>query len=207
MNIEKFLNEYEDLGNRLQLPQQPEGIDFLPIVGKAMRQGRKLQVKYRKYSDEDAYDAVLQPYCLKLFQGRWYLLAVKENSSHPESRFQTFAIDRFDSIGIAEDSFTIDPNFDADEYFCDSFGIWVDKEKYPVKDITIAVTRKVANYLRSLPLHHSQRQLEVKPDQSLVIGDGDKGEAIFFQYHISPTPDFLAELRKWDKEIIIMNKV
>ena len=207
MNVEDFLNEYQDLGSRIQLPTEPEGVDFLPIIGEAMRQGRKLHVKYRKYSDEEPYDAVLQPYCLKLFQGRWYLLAVKENSVHKDSRYQSFALDRLDSAGIMDEQFTLDTGFDADEYFRDSFGIWVDKEKYPVRDITIAVTRKVANYLRSLPLHHSQRQLEVKPDQSLVIGNGDKGEAIFFQYHISPTPDFLAELRKWDKEIIMLSKV
>ena len=198
MDTERFLSEYKELGNRIQLPRRAVGVEFLAEIGEAMRRGVKLNVMYRKYSDEDAYEAVLEPYCIKLFDNRWYLLAMKDDI------LKMFALDRFETVGLSDDGFEMDKGFDADLYFRDSYGVWVDIVNYPVKDVRIAVTRKVANYLVSLPLHHSQRQLDLKPDQSLVVGSNDRGDAILFEYHISPTPDFLAELRKWGNEVIIL---
>ena len=49
---------------------------------------------------------------------------------------------------------------------------------------------KTANYLRTLPLHHSQR---VK-DTTEAYTD--------FSYDIRPTPDFIGELLKYDRFIL-----
>lgn len=201
----RFLEEYQDLSSKIQIQAAPQGCCFLSTIGEAMRQGLKLRVEYRKYSDEAPYQALMHPYTIKLFNRCWYMLAIKEGSTHGENRLQCFSLDRFVTATLTDEHFDINPELDADSYFTDSYGVWVDKEKYPVQTVSIAVTRKVANYLLAQPLHHSQRQLSVRPDQSLVIGD--QHDAIFFQYTISPTPDFMAELKKWGNEVIIMGKM
>lgn len=72
--------------------------------------------------------------------------------------------------------------------FRDCFGVWHDYESYPVRDITISCTEEVANYLRTLPLRHSQREDAFR--------EGEEARVIF-HYHPSPSPDFIGELLKW----------
>mgnify|MGYP003294579801 CR=1 FL=1 len=94
-----------------------------------------------------------------------------------------------------EETFEPNSTFNPDIYFKDSFGAWVNKETYPVKDVTIAVTSNVASYLRTLPLHHSQKEL---PNPH---ADG----RILFSFHISLTPDFMGELNRWGEDLEIVN--
>ena len=178
-----FLDDYRDLGDALQPQQIWAGMEYLHAIGDAIRQHRKLRVRYQKFSDDRPYEAILHPYCLKACQGRWYLLAVKEGSEHP---VQTFALDRTLSLHMTRDTFCPDDRLDVRNYFRDAFGVWVDTEHYPARDITVAVTPQVAQYWRTLPLHHSQ--------QSLGQQDGE----CLFRFHIAPTPDFLGELRRWE---------
>ena len=66
-------------------------------------------------------------------------------------------LDRMKRLEVTSEIFVPNPEIDLDEYFRDCFGVWHDYETYPVRDITISCTETVAHYLRTLPLHHSQR--------------------------------------------------
>lgn len=180
-----FLEEYGDLGDAIQPQQILVGREYLSTVGDAIRYRKKLKVRYQKFSDEEPYTAILHPYCMKACQNRWYILAVKEGSEH---HVQTFALDRMQSLHILDDHYEIDISIDAGSYFKDSFGIWVDFERYPVQDIRVQVSRSVAKYWLTLPLHHSQRKTDC---------DGDN---VTFTFHISPSPDFVGELKRWGVE-------
>lgn len=188
-----FLDTYRDLGSLIQPMEIRNGIEFLHDIGDALRYKKKLKIRYRKSPDVEAYDAVVHPYCLKASLGRWYLFGYKENNSNGKD-VQSFALDRTINISVMTDSFVPNPNFDPVMYFYDSFGVWVDKEEYPVRDFTIAVTPQVANYLRTLPLHHSQREHSEKDSDGNVL----------FSYHISPTPDFMGALYSWGDKLKIL---
>ena len=58
--------------------------------------------------------------------------------------------------------------------------------------VRVQATAFRANYLRSLPLHNSQKELERTPDHSV------------FEYHIAPTADFIQELRAIGPDIIVL---
>ena len=186
-----FLQEYKDLGSLIQPEQIETGSRYLQQIGQALRNRQKLRVTYQKFTDVAPYDAILHPYCLKADKGRWYILAHKEGSEHQEPA-QCFALDRTLRLSLLPDTFRPNPAIDPDTYFHDCFGVWHDYDTYPVRDITIECTENVAHYLRTLPLHHSQKELRGK-------GDG----IIHFHYHISPSPDFFGELSKWGEELWI----
>ena len=152
----EFLTEFKDLGSRIQSVVIPRGNEYLVTIGTAMRENRKLNVTYHKFTDAEAYQAVLHPYCLTADKERWYLLAKKEESEHS---IQTFALDRMLSIQLSDETFELDPAIDVNNYFRDAYGIWVDPEHYPVQKVEISCSAKVANYLRTLPLHHSQKEI------------------------------------------------
>lgn len=182
-----FLDEYRDLGIAIQPEEILGGLDYLRPIAEAIRHRKKLHVTYQKFTDVEPYEATLHPYCLKASLGRWYVLAEKEGSEHP---VQTFALDRIQSLQMMKQSFRVKRSINPATYFHDCFGIWHDFENYPVQDVTIEVTPRVAHYLRTLPLHHSQRE----------VSD------CYFQYHISPSPDFLGELHRWGDEVKIVGE-
>lgn len=182
-----FLQEYKDLGNLIQPEQIDTGARYLSQIGRALTEKRKLSITYQKFSDVEPYEAILHPYCLKADKGRWYILAHKEESEHLEP-VQVFALDRTKCLEVMSETFVPNPDVDIEEYFHDCFGVWHDYEHYPVRDITISCTEHIAHYLRTLPLHGSQNEDTYR--------EGEEGRVIF-HYHISPTPDFIAELLKW----------
>lgn len=182
-----FLDEYRDLGPAIQPQQIWAGLEYLHPIGDAIRHRNKLKVRYQKFSDDKPYDAILHPYCLKAFQGRWYILAIKENSSHP---IQTFALDRTLSLHVLEDqTYDVDNSIDVEKFFIDAFGVWVDPEHNPIQNVIVRVPKWVIKYWKTLPLHHSQR---------FISEEGDTG---IFQFHISMSPDFIGELKRWDVDV------
>lgn len=182
-----FLQEFKELGNLIQPEKIETGARYLRQIGQALRDKRKLSITYQKFASEVSYNAIVHPYCLKADKGRWYILAYKEGNEHQEP-VQIFALDRTLQLEIMPETFIPNSKIDVDLFFHDCFGVWHDYENYPVRDITISCTEEVANYLRTLPLHHSQRESTYK--------EGKEGRVIF-TYHISPSPDFIGELLKW----------
>lgn len=180
-----FLQEYKDLGDKIQPEKIETGAQYLSLIGQAMRDGKKLKIKYQKFVDSEPKEFIVHPYCLKAYKGRWYILGYKEENEHNVPA-QTFALDRTLALEIITEDFTPNPAIDASTYFNDCFGIYKDFENYPVQDVTIAVKPYVANYLRTQPLHHSQRE------QTFASPD-----AIYFSYHLSPSNDFLGEIARW----------
>ena len=188
-----FLQEYKDLGAQIQPEQIESGSRYLQQIGQALRNKQKMNITYHKFSEEKQYNAIIHPYCLKADNGRWYLFASKEGSEHRDS-LQCFALDRTSRLILMPETFIPSLSYYISTYFRDCYGIWHDYESYPVKDVTISCTEKVANYLRTLPLHHSQKEDAYR--------EGKEGR-IIFHYHISPSPDFMAELAKWGDEVRI----
>ena len=188
-----FLQEFKDLGDQIQPEQIESGSRYLQKIGQALRNKQKLDITYHKFSDKKQYNAIVHPYCLKADKGRWYLFACKEGSEHQDT-LQCFALDRTLCLTIMAETYVPNPAYDISTYFRDCFGVWHDYENYPVRDVTISCTEKVANYLRTLPLHHSQKEDAYR--------EGVEGRVIF-HYHISPSPDFMAELAKWGDEVRI----
>ena len=88
-----FLLQYKDLGQQIQPEQIETGSRYLRLIGQALRDKQKLLITYQKFSDENPYDAIVHPYCLKADKGRWYILAYKEGSECQEPA-QCFALDR-----------------------------------------------------------------------------------------------------------------
>ncbi|MDY4917557.1 MAG: WYL domain-containing protein [Candidatus Cryptobacteroides sp.] len=77
-------------------------------------------------------------------------------------------------------TFEIPEDFDAEGFFSNYLGVIVGDKK--AEDVVIRVEGYQANYFRSAPKHHSQKEIEPI--------DGWPA----FTYHIAPTYDFKQEL-------------
>lgn len=172
------LNESVALRDRVLLEDHPSGQEFVSDILEAMRNNKMLTFSYKPFWAEGERVSNLyhvEPYALKYFRRRWYLLG--KYGEHP---LHIYALDRMLDIDIEFEKFTLPDDFDAADFFSSCFGIIVgDMEPQLIR---LKVEAYQANYLRSLPLHHSQKEMESTEEYTV------------FSYFLRPTFDFRQEL-------------
>ena len=176
LNVSNLLSECQSLTHRILLENVPYGGETLQQVIKAMKENRIISLTYRRYGTPDTGSYQLAPYCVKLFHQRWYLLACFESGLK-----SVYAFDRIESVEILEQKFKIDKDFDAADYFSNSYGIVV-AENVEVERIVIRAFGYEPYYLRDLPLHHTQREINSTDEYS------------DFELRLRPTSEFKAQL-------------
>jgi hypothetical protein len=144
-----------------------------------MKRGVRIKVGYRKYGSRNVKSAMtLEPYFVKLFKRRWYAVV---KFAEPDGMFFTIAFDRIVYLEVSDEKFTYDKDFHPDEWFKNSYGIVRDTD-VSVERVVIRAFGKEANYLRDLPLHHSQKEICREENFS------------DFELLLSPTSDFWTPL-------------
>ena len=103
-------------------------------------------------------------------------------------------MDRIHSVQISETSFELPDDFDATKYYSDCFGI-VSDDGTKVETIKLKVYGLQRYYLRSLPLHSSQQEIESADDYSI------------FRYQVRPTFDFRQALLSKGSEVEVLEPI
>lgn len=185
LSVSNVISDSLALQKRIVLQPVPSEGENLSKIIEAMKKNVKLKVVYRKYGTDTPRVFDLEPYCIKLFKQRWYVLAHfhrKATEEKPESDYMgIFSLDRIQNIELTDTKFHIDPDFDAQEYFDESYGVMVDERK-KTERIVIRAYDTQRFYLRDLPLHRSQKE----------IGQGENYAD--FELFMKPTNDFCGDL-------------
>lgn len=150
---------------------------FLPMIISAMKEGKTLRLKYKAFWQETEKSVRIEPYSIKQFKQRWYLLGRHIKAD----KLILYALDRILEIEKEDRTFKLPSSFSANKYFSKVYGIIIGDET-PEEKVVLKVSEWHAHYLRSLPLHHSQ----VKKESS----DG----YCIFEYQLCPTFDFQQEI-------------
>ena len=150
-----------------------------------MKKKVRVAVKYRKYESDLVSSVDFEPYCLKLFNQRWYALAHFHRDATPENEerdyFAVYSFDRIQEISLTDVKFEVRDDFDAQDYFSECFGV-VAGDGTPAERIILRAYGKQRYYLHDLPLHHSQK----------AIGQGENYTD--FEYYVRPTYDFCGHI-------------
>ena len=154
LSVSSLLAESMSLNERILLENVPSGGEKLKMLIKAMKESKKISITYQRYGGHATRTFDLEPYCLKLFGQRWYLLA-----RFADRGMATFSIDRMLEIKVSNEKFKFDEDFDAASYFSDCFGVMLDENSKPEK-VLIRAYGYEPYYLRDLPLHQSQREIK-----------------------------------------------
>ena len=160
LSVSSLLAESMSLNERILLENVPSGGEKLKMLIKAMKESKKISITYQRYGGHATRTFDLEPYCIKLFGQRWYLLG-----RFVDRGFATFSIDRMLEIKISNEKFKFDEDFDAASYFSDCFGVMLDENSKPEK-VVIRAYGFEPYYLRDLPLHHSQRVIQSTEEYS-----------------------------------------
>jgi len=175
--VGNIIGENLSLKGRILVDEIPSGRDHLTTILEAMKENRVVNITYHPFKKSHGYTFLIEPYCVKLFENRWYVLA--HNLYYDDIRL--YGLDRVETAETIEQTYKLPKDFDAAEYFSTAYGIVIGYDVKPEK-IVIRAHEDHKHYLKSLPLHHSQRLIE------------DYDEYADFELYLSPTYDFIMKL-------------
>lgn len=185
--VNNLLSESRPLKQRILFEEIPSGQQHLMSIIEAMRDGVELELLHQSYWRDQPGTYTVQPYFVKVFRQRWYVTGFcKERNA-----LRTFSLDRILQLKTLETKFNYPEEFDPQAYFADSFGIIRDEE-VDTEIVRLKVTGLQRKYLRALPLHHSQREVETKKDYSII------------ECTLQPTYDFQQELLSRGAEVEVL---
>ncbi len=187
-SISNVLSEAQSLGSRVQVEDIPSAQHHLTELLAAMRENRRVKVVYQPFVAEAPFELVLQPLFVKLYDRRWYLYANKPS----DEKIKLYALDRMHALEVQEERLVFPTNFDPEAYTRNAFGVAIYDEIAPCT-IRIRVRGELAAYLRTLPLHHSQREIETT------------NRYADFEYFVAPTQEFYLKLMSYGWQIEVLS--
>lgn len=197
-SVSNLIQDSRDLRERIIYEHIPSGTEFLTTIIQSMRDQVTLALEYQSYKRTEPETLEMQAYCVKIFKQRWYVVGKVHytDGSHTEAeerKPRVYALDRIRKARILQDKvWKMPKDFHADEYFAGYYGVIRDERVSP-EVIHIKVSKNTTNYLRSLPLHTSQKEIETTATYSI------------FEYFIAPTLDFVQELMSKGENIEVQS--
>jgi len=177
--------------DRILLEDVPSGQEYLSTIIEAMKKNNVIRITYQSYWREESNTFNIEPYCVKLFKQRWYLLAWNPYYQ----RLMIYAVDRIYDVEVLKDQkFKMIDDFDPSDFFENFYGIIANTDAKP-QTIKLKVSAGQANYLRSLPLHSTQKEIE------------RSGEYSIFQLHLCPEFDFQQEVLSMGEDIEVLEPI
>ncbi|WP_288326274.1 WYL domain-containing protein [uncultured Phocaeicola sp.] len=175
--VGNLIGENLSLKDRILVNQVPSARDYLAALLEAMKENRTVTITYCAFGKTKSYTFCIEPYCVKLFENRWYVLA--HNVQYDDIRI--YGLDRIEDLKVEDRTFKLPKDFSASDFFSSYYGIVTNMNINPER-IVIRAYKDHIPYINSLPLHHSQKLLE------------DNGEYADFELYLVPTYDFVMRL-------------
>jgi proteasome accessory factor B len=144
----------------LDYPVMTSGLNNIPLLIPAIRERNMVNMAYRKFSGEESVREVC-PLYFKQYRKRWYLLARDTG----DNRVKCFGLERIVSVERLTKKFRQREGEDHDSIYANAIGLF-DCDSNPV---TIRFWSEAynANYVRSVPLHPSQEEMERTENYSI----------------------------------------
>lgn len=186
-NISPAIQELFEKQTILETENHPSigGIEMIAEILDAITKRKLLSVEYQKFDDRIKTHAI-KPLLLKEDKKLWYVIGIslKKNS------LITLALDRIIDVSIGKEEFD-EILFDSNEYFKYSFGVTVSEEE-PI-EVTILFEPEQGNYLKNLPIHHTQEIIE------------DNDEKFVIKVKVKPSYEFYSKILSYGSDATIIS--
>lgn len=162
------------------------GIEHLLPLLKAIKQRKVVELEYQRFWDEYSFTRKAEPYALREFESRWYLIA----KDTEDGCIKSYGLDRLHSFTATQEKFP-DNSFNADEYFGNCYGIIRPHNQSP-KTIRLSFTAEQGKYVKTLPMHHTQKILT------------DNTEELVTEITVYPTVDLIMKILSFGEEVEVL---
>ena len=173
MNLASRVSEHIQFEKR-----KPQGLENLYGLLRAVQNRFVISFDHLKYWEEETGNRTIEPYALKEFRNRWYVLG----KDLKDGKIKTFGLDRLSNLEISKTHFRFPVDFDLNGYFRHCFGVISPYEEQEPEDVILSFTPFQGRYIKSLPLQETQE----------VLTDNDDELRIKLKLYI--THDFIMEI-------------
>jgi predicted DNA-binding transcriptional regulator YafY len=186
--VSNALNLHPDFSHYIFFEsRKPTGIDHFYDLFFAIRNKRVVAFEHYNYKNKLMTSRKVHPLALKESKDRWYLIAIDTK----DKVLKSFGLDRINYLDVSKTKFREKYKYNFREYFKNAFGVMNLTEQKPQK-ITLKCTRHQGEYIKSFPLHQSQKETKETP------------EDIYFEFFLHPTYDFMQEILSYGKEVRVL---
>jgi predicted DNA-binding transcriptional regulator YafY len=165
MNFQRMMEAF-DMFNSLNLAQdltpfihlekrRPQGTDNLYGLLHAIKNRLQIKFTYQKFWEEELSQRLVEPYALKEFKNRWYIMA----KDSKDNNIKSFALDRLTNLEITNQTYQYPDNYSIEQSYRYCFGIISPNDEEP-QDIILSFDPFQGKYIKTLPLHDTQQVLE-----------------------------------------------
>jgi predicted DNA-binding transcriptional regulator YafY len=197
MNFQRMIEAF-DMFNSLNLAQdltpyvflekrKPQGTEHLNGLLHAIKNRLMIEFTYLKFWEDEPSKRLVEPYAMKEFKNRWYLMAKDSKDNVTKS----FALDRLTNLDIHKQHFTYPNNYNIEEIYRYCFGIISPTNEKP-QEIILSFTPFQGKYIKTLPLHHTQQ---------IILDNEDE---VRIKLKLYPTHDLLMELLSFGEELKVI---
>lgn len=189
--VSNALANSQSIKDRILLEEVPSGQQYLQPIIEAMKENHVIKITYHSYwkDEENTFD--VQPFCVKLFRQRWYLVARSTYPYYYEQGPRIYSLDRIRNLHSTDETFQLPEDWDSQEFFDEFFGI-IANHRFELETIKLKVSAGQANYIRDLKLHRSQDEVERNEEYSI------------FSYRLRPAFDFIQEILKNGEDMEVL---
>lgn len=182
LNIAQDVSPYLHLENK-----KPQGTENLYGIIHSIKNRYEIKFTYHKFWEGEGTFRTVEPYALREFKNRWYIIA----KDHKEGNIKSFALDRISQIQVSNTIFAFPAGLDIEKSYQHCFGIINPFEGEPQK-IVLSFGAFQGKYIKTLPLHHTQQ----------ILIDNELEFRI--QLHLYITHDFVMEILSFGDSVKVV---
>lgn len=143
--------------------QYLKGIEFINPLYKAITNQQPICIAYQSFKQETVQQNIIHPYFLKQYNNRWFLFGL----NNEYKSISNLALDRVLEISESDIEFEMQYIVDFEEFFEDMIGVTMPVGALPQK-ILLKIKASSWPYIKTKPLHGSQKIKEVNDEYTLV---------------------------------------
>ncbi len=183
------LNITDRLSNHIHFEKRrPRGTENLYGLLHAIKNQLQIAFTYQKYWEDELTKRITEPYALKEFKNRWYVLA----NDLKDNLVKSFALDRLTGLEITKKHFPFPKDFDVNAYYQYCFGI-ISSNGRPPEEIILSFDPLQGKYIKSLPLHENQT--------ILIDNEGE----LRIKLKLCISHDLIMELLSYGESVKVLN--
>lgn len=182
------LNLSDRLSNNIHFEKRrPQGTENLYGLLHAIKNQLQIKFTYQKFWEDELTKRNVEPYALKEFRNRWYVLA----NDLKDNKVKSFALDRLSDLDITKKRFQFPDDFNVNRHYKYCFGI-ISPNGHKPEEIELSFDPFQGKYIKTLPLHESQ--------QILI----DNEEELRIKLTLFITHDFFMELLSYGENLRVI---
>jgi len=143
-----------------------------------------LEFTHQKHWEDSSTQREVKPIAIKESQQRWYLVALDKK----DETVKTFGLDRISNLKITDTKFK-PISYNVEKEFQHALGV----ETYAAAEkVVLEFSNKQGNYIKTFPLHESQRIIE------------ETNDTVLLEIYIHTTNDIIMELLKYGRNVKVV---